>query len=111
LNLNLAVEELNIERKSDRIKETEPKEDHSIGESKRKKAKQEEALWKCAGVQIARGRIGIRWDGKQAAPQEGQLAHFIEYLTLTKWWSRWERDCPLSYRSPNAAGKAERLEM
>jgi hypothetical protein len=80
-----------------------------MGESKRKRPKQEEVLWKCAGVQTMGGRIGIRRDGNRAATTQGQLAYFIEYLTLTEWWSRWEQECPLSYKSPNAAGKAEVL--
>jgi hypothetical protein len=80
-----------------------------MGERKLRRAKGEEALWKCAGVQTVGGRIGIRWESNRAATPQGQLAYFIEYLTLTELWSRWERDCPLSYRSPNAPGKAEVL--
>jgi len=40
----------------------------------------------------------------------GQLAHFIEFLTLTRLWSHWLGSCPLSYRSPNAPSKAEVLD-
>jgi hypothetical protein len=39
----------------------------------------------------------------------GQLAYFIEFLTLTGLWSRWQESCPLTYVSPNAPTKAEVL--
>ncbi|QTD47343.1 transposase [Ottowia testudinis] len=39
----------------------------------------------------------------------GQLAYFIEFLTLTGLWSGWQSGCPLSYTSPNAPTKAEVL--
>ena len=32
----------------------------------------------------------------------GQLAFFIEFLTLTGLWERWKDECPLNYTSPNA---------
>jgi hypothetical protein len=39
----------------------------------------------------------------------GQLAYFIEFLTLTGLWSGWQDRCPLSYTSPNAPDKADVL--
>jgi len=39
----------------------------------------------------------------------GQLAYFIEFLTLTGLWSGWQDRCPLSYTSPNAPTKADVL--
>lgn len=39
----------------------------------------------------------------------GQLAYFIEFLTLTGLWLRWLESCPLSYASPNAPSKADVL--
>ena len=39
----------------------------------------------------------------------GQLAYFIEFLTLTGLWSRWLENSPLVYTSPNAPTKADVL--
>jgi hypothetical protein len=73
-----------------------------MGESKLKHAKSEEMLLSCSGVQTAGGRVQVRWESESAATPMGQLAYFIEFLTLTGLWSRWQAGCPLSYTSPNA---------
>jgi hypothetical protein len=39
----------------------------------------------------------------------GQLAYFIEFLTLTGLWSRWLESCPLTYASNNAPSKSDVL--
>jgi hypothetical protein len=80
-----------------------------MGESKLKLAKREEMLLSCAGVQTAGGRVQVRWESESAATPMGQLAYFIEFLTLTGLWSRWLESCPLAYRSPNAPSNAEVL--
>lgn len=80
-----------------------------MGESKLKRAKSEEMLMSCAGVQTAVGRVQVRWETESAATPMGQLAYFIEFLTLTGLWSGWHADCPLPYTSPNAPTKAEVL--
>ena len=49
----------------------------------------------------------VRWESQSAATPMGQLAYFIEFLTLTGLWSRWRDSCPLSYVSPNAPSKAD----
>ena len=51
----------------------------------------------------------VRWEAKSAATPMGQLAYFIEYLTLTGLWSRWQEEYPLTYNSPNAPTKADVL--
>ena len=73
-----------------------------MGESKLKVAKREEMLLSCAGVQTVAGRVQVRWESESAATPMGQLAYFIEFLTLTGLWSRWLESCPLFYTSPNA---------
>ena len=78
-----------------------------MGESKLKRLKSEEMLMTCAGVQTVAGRVQVRWESKSAATPMGQLAYFIEFLTLTGLWSRWQESCPLSYSSPNAPSKAD----
>ena len=80
-----------------------------MGESKLKLAKREEMLLSCAGVQTAGGLVQVRWESESAATPMGQLAYFIEFLTLTGLWSRWRDGCPLSYASPNAPSKADVL--
>lgn len=60
-----------------------------MGESKLKHVKDEETLMNCTGVQTVAGRVQIRWESKSAATPMGQLAYFIEFLTLTGLWSRW----------------------
>jgi len=80
-----------------------------MGELKLKRAKSEEMLMSCAGVQTAGGRVQVRWESESAATPMGQLAYFIEFLTLTGLWLRWQEGCPLAYTSPNAPSKADVL--
>ena len=80
-----------------------------MGELKLKRTKSEEMLMSCAGVQTAGGRVQVRWESESAATPMGQLAYFIEFLTLTGVWSRWQEGCPLAYTSPNAPSKADVL--
>jgi hypothetical protein len=63
-----------------------------MGEAKQKRAKAEEMLMTCAGVQTVGGRVQVRWESESAATPMGQLAYFIEFLTLTGLWSRWQED-------------------
>ena len=80
-----------------------------MGESKKKLARRKEMLLSCAGVQTMAGRVQVRWDVESTATPMGQLAYFIEFLTLTGLWSRWLDSCPLNYSSPNAPSKADVL--
>ena len=80
-----------------------------MGESKLKRSRAEEMLLSCAGVQTAGGRVQVRWDADGAVTPMGQLAYFVEFLTLTGLWSGWQARCPLSYTSPCAPGKADVL--
>ncbi len=80
-----------------------------MGESKRKRMKQDEALQRSAGLQTVGGKIHVRWEADSAATPMGQLAYFIEFLHLTGLWSGWQETCPLSYTSGNAPSKADVL--
>ncbi len=80
-----------------------------MGESKRKRLRGLESDLSCDSVQTAGGRVHVRWESGSAATPMGQLAYFIEFLTLTGLWPGWQADCPLAYRSPNAPGRAEVL--
>ena len=80
-----------------------------MGESKLRRLESDAMLMCCAGVQTAGGRVQVRWESDSAATPMGQLAYFIEFLTLTGLWSGWQERCPLSYTSPNAPSKADVL--
>jgi hypothetical protein len=80
-----------------------------MGESKLKRLKADEMLLSCAGVETVGGCVQVRWEADSAATPMGQLAYFIEFLTLTGLWSGWQEGCPLSYTSPNAPSKADVL--
>jgi len=80
-----------------------------MGESKLKRLKAKQMQMSCAGVHTAGGRVQVRWEADSAATPMGQLAYFIEFLTLTGLWSGWQERCPLSYTSPNAPSKADVL--
>ena len=80
-----------------------------MGESKRKRLRGQESDLSFDSVQTAGGRVHVRWESRSAATPMGQLAYFIEFLTLTGLWPEWQADCPLAYRSPNAPGRAEVL--
>jgi hypothetical protein len=80
-----------------------------MGESRRKRVGAQELVASCAGVQTVGGRVQVRWESESAATPMGQLAYFIEFLTLTGLWSRWQESYPLRYVSPNAPSKADVL--
>lgn len=80
-----------------------------MGESKLKRRESENMPSSFDGVHAPSGRVQVRWDNDSAATPMGQLAYFIEFLTLTGLWSGWKDSCPLAYTSPNAPGKAEVL--
>jgi hypothetical protein len=80
-----------------------------MGESKRKRETQVEALQHCTGLQTVAGKVHVRWESESAATPLGQLAYFIEFLHLTGLWARWQEDCPLAYSSGNAPGIADVL--
>lgn len=66
-----------------------------MGESKLKQLKRKEMLLSCTGVQTIAGRVQVRWETESSATPVGQLAYFIEFLTLTGLWTRWQETCPL----------------
>jgi len=73
-----------------------------MGESRLKRLRAQQDLEASVGLQTVGGRVNVRWDNDRAATPMGQLAFFIEFLTLTGLWKRWKDECPLSYTSPNA---------
>ncbi len=80
-----------------------------MGEAKMKRENALAKLIPCSSLQTAGGRVQVRWESESAATPMGQLAYFIEFLTLTGLWQRWKESYPLAYTSPNAPSKAEVL--
>jgi hypothetical protein len=80
-----------------------------MGESRLEPVGAQERIASCAGVQTLGGRVQVCWESESAATPMGQLAYFIEFLTLTGRWSRWQEGYPLGYVSPNAPSKADVL--
>ena len=73
-----------------------------MGNAKLALERQQKSLVPSTEVQTAAGRVRVRWETDSASTPMGQLAYFIEFLTLTGLLSRWQKDCPLDYHSPNA---------
>jgi hypothetical protein len=74
-----------------------------MGEARQRAKAAAKGLAKALGVETVGGRIQVSWDAKSAATPFGQLAFFIEFLTLTGLYPRWEAGCPLSYTGPNGS--------
>jgi len=73
-----------------------------MGESRLSRRKSESEPAMNLGLQTVGGRVNVRWDANSAATPMGQLAFFIEFLTVTGLWQHWKEECPLFYTSPNA---------
>ena len=80
-----------------------------MGEARVELERRREALLSCTGIQTVGGRVRMRWETDNASTPMGQLPYFIEFLTLTGLWPRWQAGCPLNYLSPNAPSKADVL--
>ena len=80
-----------------------------MGDRQDKLIRREEAFLSSSGLQSMSGRVRVRWEKESAATPMGQLAYFIEFLTLTGLWLRWLESCPLVYKSPNSPCKADVL--
>jgi hypothetical protein len=74
-----------------------------MGEAKRRGVRAVRAIEQAIGVETPSGRIKVRWDGKSAATPFGQMAFFLEFLTLTGLYSRFESERPLSYTGPHCS--------
>jgi len=74
-----------------------------MGEAKRREKGAARELARALGVETVGGRVQVSWDATAATTPFGQLAFFIEFLTLTGLYPRWEAGCPLSYEGPNGS--------
>ena len=80
-----------------------------MGDARIRSSETVEELAVPVAVETAGGRVTLHWDSEAAATPFGQMAFFIEFLTLTGLWERWVDDCPLSYSSPNGSSKKDIL--
>lgn len=80
-----------------------------MGEGKKALTRPRKDLVEKDGLQVADGRVQVRWETDSATTPMAQLAYFVEYLILTGLWTRWLESCPLQYQSPNAPSRADVL--
>ena len=66
-----------------------------MGEAKLKREQGLAKLIPGSSLQTAGGRVQVRWESESAATPMGQLAYFIEFLTLTGLWQGWKESYPL----------------
>ena len=60
-------------------------------------------------VETYGGPVCLRGDPAAAVTAFGQMPYFIEFLKTAGLFEDWVEDCPLDYRSPNAAAKRDVL--
>ena len=82
-----------------------------MGEAKRREQNALCRVGEVMGLETAGGRVQLRWDDKSAVTPFGQMAFFIEFLTLTGLLEDWIKNCPLSYAGHNAPGKRDVLKL
>jgi len=74
-----------------------------MGEAKKGALVARQELAEALGLETASGPLKVRWDGKAQSSVLGQMAFFIEFLTVTGLFDQWVADCPLNYKSPNGS--------
>jgi hypothetical protein len=80
-----------------------------MGEAKRREQTALLRVEKAVTLETAGGRVQLRWDDQAEVTPFGQMAFFIEFLSLTGLLEDWIASCPLSYTSPNAPDKRDVL--
>jgi Transposase DDE domain group 1 len=55
------------------------------------------------------GTVHAKWDEEAAVTPFGQMIFFIEFLKTAGLWDAFVKDCPLTWASHNAPGKADVL--
>src|SRR5262245_37131068 len=80
-----------------------------MGEAKEREVVLRQQVVEALGLETANGRLKVRWDGNAQATALGQMAFFIEFLTVTGLFDQWVVDCPLDYKSPNGSSRRDIL--
>lgn len=74
-----------------------------MGEAKQRQELAKRELTGSLRLTTAEGGLQVRWDDSAAATVHGQMAFFIEFLTVSGLFNRWVANCPFAYQSPNAS--------
>lgn len=80
-----------------------------MGEAKQRELMLRQQVVEALGLETANGRLKVRWDGNAQATAFGQMAFFIEFLTVTGLFDQWVVDCPLDYKSPHGSSRRDIL--
>src|SRR5215510_2013667 len=80
-----------------------------MGEAKQRELVVRQQVVEALGLETANGLLKVRWDGTAQATALGQMAFFIEFLTVTGLFDQRVEDCPLDYKSPNGSSRCEIL--
>lgn len=74
-----------------------------MGEAKSRELAVRKAVEQALGLETAGGAIKVRWDKNAQATAQGQMAFFIEFVSVTGLFDQWVANCPLNYKSPNGS--------
>ena len=80
-----------------------------MGEAKQREIASRQQLIEALRLETASGRLNVQWDGNAQATALGQMAFFIEFLTVTGLFDQWVANCPLDYKSPNGSSRRDIL--
>lgn len=80
-----------------------------MGERNRRLTAVKTEVVEALALETEGGRLQVRWDAAAQATPHGQMAFFIEFLTVSGLFERWEADCPLVYGSPNGSSRRDIL--
>jgi hypothetical protein len=80
-----------------------------MGEAKQRALIARQQAVEALGLETAGGQLKVRWDGKAQSSALGQMAFFIEFLTITGLFEDWVKECPLDYKSPNGSSRRDIL--
>ena len=80
-----------------------------MGEAKKREQNALAPVKEAIVLDTAGGRIQLHWDEEAAVTPFGQMAFFIEFLSLTGLLKDWVESCPLAYESHNAPDKRDVL--
>jgi hypothetical protein len=80
-----------------------------MGEAKERELVCRPQLLEALRLETASGGVKVHWDSNAQATALGQMAFFIEFLTVTGLFDQWVADCPLYYKSPNGSSRRDIL--
>jgi hypothetical protein len=80
-----------------------------MGEAKQRELVSRQQVVEALRLDTASGGLKVHWDGNAQATALGQMAFFIEFLTVTGLFDQWVADCPLDYKSPNGSSRRDIL--